>query len=117
MVEVALRDRKFTYCRPHIVNFLTTNDAFCHCLTLVDTLSVFTSKKVGTGGGGQVSAHRVSCTLQLHGLIGTGCTIGGRNLSLFKGTISQTVGSFQSGRAFAGQAALNIESLLISVRG
>ena len=36
-VEVALRDRKFTYCRPHIINLLTTNDAFFHCLTLVDT--------------------------------------------------------------------------------
>ena len=23
-------DEKFTYCRSHIVSFLTTNDAFCH---------------------------------------------------------------------------------------
>jgi len=29
------------------------------------SVKFFTSKKVGIGGGGQVSAHRVSCTLQL----------------------------------------------------
>ena len=59
-VEVALRDGKITYCRPHIVNLLATNDA---CLLSMSDfgghmLSVrfFTSKKGGIGEGRQVSA-------------------------------------------------------------
>ena len=33
-IEVALRDRKFTCCRPHIFNSLTTDDTFWCCLIL-----------------------------------------------------------------------------------
>ena len=33
-IEVPPRDGKFTYCRSHIFNSLTTDDTFWRCLTL-----------------------------------------------------------------------------------
>ena len=70
--------------------------------------------------------HRVAALVGCRtAVVGTGWTIshlvstnGRKNHSLpessFRGTISRTVGSFQSGGAFAGQRALTIEGSLMS---
>ena len=64
LIEVALRDGKFTYCRSHIFNPLTTYYVFWCCLTLSVCYQLVQSvlktgfvlaKKVLIGGGGWVS--------------------------------------------------------------
>ena len=59
-IEVALRDRKFTCCRPHIFNSLTTDDTFWCCLILAmcyqlvkDVLKIhfILAKRWDRGGG------------------------------------------------------------------
>ena len=69
-----------------------------------------TSKKGGIGGGGRVYLqYAMDMAAVLAGLVDTGWTI-----SHLVSSISGTVGSFQSGGAFAGRRALTIESLLMS---
>ena len=121
-IEVTLRDRKFTYryCRPHIFNPLTTDDAILCCLTLaicyqlvqfVLKMGFVLAKKVRKGevGGFQ---HRVAALAGCRtALVSTGWTISHlvstnrrKNHSPpLVGNICRTVGSFQSGGTFAGQ--------------
>ena len=82
-----------------------------------------TSKTGGIGGGGWVSAQgAVHMAATLAGCrkasVGTGLGISLllaqiRLLCLLRGYISGTVGSFQSGEAFAGQRALTIARSLM----
>jgi len=85
------------------------------------------SKKGGIGGGRSVHPE-LPCTWQLpwlaiekpwSALVGPFLSFLDTNglLCLFRGSISGTVGSFQSGEAFAGRRALTIVSLLMSGRG
>ena len=91
-------------------------------------IGFYTSKEGGNGGGGWVSARgAVHMAAALSGrkkaLVSTGLAIShGCKKALyycrnFRGSISATADSFQSGEEFAGQRALTIVGLLMSGHG
>ena len=95
---------------------------------VISRRNLCTSKNGGIGGGGRVPAWgAVHMAAGLAGcrkaLVGTGLAIfflfytNGRRYgssASFRGSISGTVGSFQSGEAFTGRRALNIVSSLMT---
>ena len=83
-IKVALRDRKFTYCRPQIFNHLTTDDTFWHCLTLavwyqlvqaVLKIGFVLVKRWGRGGGRGFQYRVAALAGRRTALIGTGWII------------------------------------------